>query len=154
MPGRFRVVLILALGAALCGACNALPAAGGEQKAIDVAWQDFEPLTSSRNRANWDIKQVSRVTGNQVSQLYGGVNPFYCVAARRTGKFPDNQTLDANKTYWQVHFYPKDATPLPRTRLSPTEPPAIPEPNLRDARYLIDPNDFHIVARAYGCVVY
>ncbi len=144
-------LLILLL---LLPACTAPATPSAESQIVESAWQDFIPFTSSRNRANWDVKEVRQVKGSDVAKRYGDRNPFACIGGKRDGKPPDNEPVDANETYWQAILSPKPATAIPRTRLSPTEPPAIPEPHLRDAYYLFHPRDLRIVARAFTCVIY
>jgi hypothetical protein len=143
------LILVFALYTSSCTA----PAAT-DQRAVETAWQDFLPLTASRSRVNWDVVEVTQVKGGEVAKQFSGINPFYCVAGRSPQKMKENETIDAAKTYWQVHFRPKPVTAIPHTRISPTEPPAIPEPNLRDVYYLLDLSDLHIVARAFGCVIF
>ena len=64
-----------------------------------------------------------------------------------------NGEIKPEGDYWFVGMSPKSATPLPRPTLSPTAPPFIPEPFLRQALFLID-MDGNVVARKLFCVIY
>jgi hypothetical protein len=65
---------------------------------------------------------------------------------------PPNGEIDPSQTYWYVEMRPQPATPSGQS-MSPTAPPLVPEPFLRQALFLIDENG-EVVARVLACVVY
>jgi hypothetical protein len=66
---------------------------------------------------------------------------------------PENETLRASKSYWYVLLVPTPATPE-ANKYSPTAPPHIQEPFLREAHFLVDSKTSEVVARKLICVIY
>ena len=73
-----------------------------------------------------------------------------------TGPKPaENKSINPIQEYWFVNIKPKPATPIPFFDTpSPTAPPLIPEPFLRDSYFLADKESGEIVARKLICVIY
>jgi hypothetical protein len=68
---------------------------------------------------------------------------------------PANDEIQPTRAYWYVQMVPRPATPPPKeTPISPTAPPNVPEPFIRQALFLIDSSDGQIVARKLFCVIY
>lgn len=149
--GVYRAVL-LGLAALLAG-CGLHGAPGSELSAGDVekiAWEALEPNTSSHDRSNWKVVEVQSVQGAQVAEEFDAwVFYGYCPGPEP----PRNQTVDPGQTYWLARFEALRATPAV-TPLSPTAPPAIPEPFLYQAGFLIHPGTGQVLARYYHCVIY
>lgn len=123
-----------------------------EEQVLDAAWDALEPNTSSHDRGNWDVVEVGQVTGKQVAERFEGEPAPGCWSGPEP---PGNDEIQAGKTYWYVQMRPKPVTPVPQEGTpSPTAPPLIPEPFLRDAHFLIDPQGGEIVARKLICVIY
>lgn len=153
---RCLALIILAWLLASCQIPTGLPASPsggvGEQQAVDVAWTTLEPNTSSRNRANWEVVAVRRVTGQEVAQEFEGEVAPGCWKGPTP---PANSPIDPAGDYWYVEMRPLPATSVPQNRpVSPTEPPAIPEPFVRGARFLVDVASGQVVARKLHCVIY
>ncbi len=116
----------------------------------DVAWDALAPNTSSGDRTNWEVIVVEPVKGRDVADEFAGEASLGCWK----GPTPvPNGAIRAATDYWYVEIKPKPATPLPEPTLSPTAPPSIPEPFLRQALFLID-LDGNVVARKLYCVIY
>ncbi|NPV76441.1 MAG: hypothetical protein HPY59_08690 [Anaerolineae bacterium] len=149
--GVYRAVL-LALAMLLAG-CSPREATGNELSANDVekiAWEALEPNTSSHDRSNWKVVEVQSVQGARVAEEFDSwVFYGYCPGPEP----PRNRAVEADQTYWLVRFETLRATPAV-TPLSPTAPPAIPEPFLYQAGFLIHPNTGQVLARYYHCVIY
>jgi hypothetical protein len=148
---RWMVSLLVA--AVLLAACGpGQPEAGLDEEAIqDLAWQALGPNTSSGDRAHWQVDEVRRVEGREVAEEFAGEAWYGCWK----GPTPTpNGTIQAGSEYWYVALSPRPATPVPQEReVSPTEPPFIPEPFLREAYFLLD-TEGQIVARKLYCVIY
>lgn len=140
----------------LTAACRG-PAGDGhaltQQQALEAAWIALEPNTSSHERANWEVVSVERVQGRDVAGDFEGGPAPGCF----TGPTPaPNPPIDPAATYWHVAMQPVAATSLPVATefYSPTAPPRIPEPFVREAQFLIDSTDGSLVAIRLGCVIY
>jgi hypothetical protein len=135
----------------------ALVACGGPAESVDKetvldrVWEALEPNTSSSDRANWEAVDVRQVQGREVAAQFEGKVAAGCWK----GPTPQpNATISASGDYWFVEMVPRPATALPGGEASPTAPPRIPEPFLRQAFFLVDPADGRIVARRLFCVIY
>ncbi len=141
---------VAALG--LC-ALLALSACGGggdaRARAQDAAWNALEPNTSSHDRANWLVVTVEQTTGRAVAERFSGRVAPGCPGPEP----PANQAIDPGAAYWYVVFQPKPATPS-GTPLSPTAPPFVPEPSVREAQFLVAADGGTVVARHVACVIY
>ena len=122
-----------------------------EEQVLDTVWDALEPNTSSHDRSNWDAIEVDQVTGGQAAERFDGEPAPGCWSGPEP---PENDDIQSGQTYWYVQMKPKPATPVPGVESSPTAPPIIPEPFLRDAYFLIDPQSGEIVARKLICVIY
>jgi hypothetical protein len=148
-----RLLIALTCCTGLLGACGSPTAAlPTEQQIRDAAWTALEPNTSSHNRTNWEFVQVKQVKGQEISSKFDGRPSAGCWM----GPTPSpNEAISPAGSYWYVELKPHPATPVPRNRtVSATEPPAVPEPFLRQALILLDVSDSKIVARKLFCVVY
>lgn len=120
------------------------------QQAVNVAWEALAPNTSSGDRANWQVVEVRQVKGRDVARQFAGEPAPGCWQ----GSTPrPNGAIIAGADYWYVEWVPKPATPLPTATISPTAPPFIPEPFLRQALFLID-LEGKVVARKLSCPIY
>jgi hypothetical protein len=116
----------------------------------DITWDALAPNTSSSDRANWEVTAAEVVKGRDVADEFEGEAWLGCWK----GPTPvPNGEIKAGTDYWYVEMQPKPATPLPGSNLSPTAPPSIPEPFLRQALFLLD-FDGKVVARKLFCVIY
>jgi len=131
-------------------ACADQTASLSRQQAADKAWQALEPNTSSHDRSNWELGEVRQVPGREVTEQFAGEPAPGCLGP----KPPANGEIGLSDTYWYVQMKPRPATPLPAAEISPTAPPAIPEPFTRQALFLVDSADGSIVARKLLCVIY
>jgi len=119
---------------------------------IDIAWEALEPNTSSHTRSNWQVEKVESVTGESVDEQFEGDPAPGCWS----GPEPiENKDISPTKIYLYILMVPTPATPEPFYGTpSPTAPPLIPEPFLREAHFLIDPRTSEVVARKLICVIY
>lgn len=142
-------LVFLALVLAAC--CKGLPEPVIDGTVVpDIAWNALAPNTSSGDRANWEVTIVEPVKGRDVADEFAGEAWLGCWK----GPTPvPNGEVKAESDYWYVELRPKAATPLPTATLSPTAPPFIPEPFLRQALFLIDLQG-NVVARKLYCVIY
>ena len=125
-----------------------------EEQVIDIVWQALEPNTSSHDRSAWETVSVQTVAGRDVQDLFAGEPvPGHCVSGPTP---PDNAVIAPDGSYWYVLMQPRSATsvPQPTEQYSPTAPPAVPEPFLYQAHFLVDPSTGQIVARKLYCVIY
>ena len=144
--GLFFVLLALALAACV----NQSKEIGGQQ-ALDIIWEELKPHTSSKDRNEWEIGEVRQVSGRDVVGEFADASHTYCPGPVP----PENQAIQASGEYWFILVRPHPATPIPQERTpSPTEPPLIPEPFVREASFLVDKYEGQIVARKLVCVVY
>jgi len=123
-----------------------------KSQAIDIVWEALEPNTSSHNRSNWQLVQAQLVTGEEVAERFEGEPAPGCWS----GPEPvENRDIISTKDYWYILMVPTPATPEPFYGTpSPTAPPLIPEPFLKEAYFLIDPETSDILARKLICVIY
>jgi hypothetical protein len=145
---RFLATLCLA-GLLLLAACANAGGSLDEEQAADLAWEALAPHTSSKDRDQWQTIEVRRVEGREVADEFEGRAAPGCFGP----EVPDNEPIRAGSSYWYVQFKPLPATPLARPTLSPTAPPFIPEPFVREAHFLLD-DEGRIVARSLQCVIY
>ena len=125
-----------------------------EQQVVDIVWQALEPNTTSHNQAAWEIVDVQVVTGLEVQDLFGGEPvPGRCAPGPKP---PDNATIALDGSYWYAQMRPRSATPQPQPteQYSPTAPPAVPEPFVYQAHFLVDVSTGQVVARKLHCVIY
>ncbi len=154
------VIVVLALALAACSGQTeplseqvTVPSLvkDGEQQVLDTAWEALEPNTSSHNRANWEVAEVRHMVGREVVEQFEGKPPSGCPGPTP----PANGTISPSGAYWYVHLKRRPATPWPREgTISPTAPPAVPEPFMYQAMFLIDPAGGQVVARKLYCVIY
>jgi hypothetical protein len=142
-------LVFLALVLAAC--CTGLPEPAIDGTTVpDIAWDALAPNTSSGDRANWQVVDVRQVKGRDVADEFAGKPSSGCWK----GPTPmPNGKIQADSDYWCVEMSPKPATPLPGPTISPTAPPSIPEPFLRQALFLLDAEG-NVVARKLYCVIY
>lgn len=126
--------------------------ATSQSQVIEIVWNALEPNTSSHNRSNWQVAKEQLIIGESMIERFEGEPASGCWS----GPKPDeNKDIDVKKTYWYVLMTPIPATQVSKnTPTSPTAPPLIPEPFLREAHFLVDPENGEIVARRLICVVY
>lgn len=150
MSPRRHFLPILCLAALLfLVACADSGSSLDEQQVTDLAWADLSPHTSSKDREQWQTIEVRRVRGDKVAGEFEGRAAPGCPGP----EVPDNDTIQAGSSYWYVQFKPLPATPSSRPTLSPTAPPFIPEPFVREAHFLLD-DEGRIVARSLHCIIY
>lgn len=123
-----------------------------QSQVIDIVWQALEPNTSSHTRSNWQMEKAQLVPGENVAERFEGIPSLGCWS----GPEPvENKDVILTKDYWYILMVPKPATPEPFYGTpSPTAPPLIPEPFLREAHFLVDPDTGDVVARKLICVIY
>ena len=144
--GLGTLVLALALAACL-GQTSPL----SEQQVRDAVWEALEPNTSSHNRANWEVAEVRQVVGREVAEQFEGKPAPGCPGPTP----PTNGAISPSSAYWYVHIKRLPATPLPQKgTISPTAPPAVPEPFMYQALFLLNVTDGQVVARKLYCVIY
>jgi len=137
---------------AASAACSNQAVHINEGQVIDTAWKALKPNTSSGNFSNWDVEKIIVVKGSDVADLFEGEPAPGCWKGPEP---PQNELITPSKTYCFVQMVPKPATPFPVGRTpSPTEPPFIPEPFLREAFFLIDIESGNILASKLHCVIY
>ncbi len=122
--------------------CTARQAASFQPANVEkIAWEALEPNTSSHDRSNWKVVEVQSVQGAQVAEEFDAwVFYGYCPGPEP----PRNQTVDPGQTYWLARFEALRATPAV-TPLSPTAPPAIPEPFLYQAGFFDPPGHSQVL---------
>jgi hypothetical protein len=119
---------------------------------IDIVWVALEPSTSSHNRSNWQVLEARLAIGENVAERFAGDPAPGCWSGPKPA---ENKGINAKENYWFVLLTPKPATPMPFYGTpSPTAPPLIPEPFLREASFLVDSETSDIVARKLICVIY
>jgi hypothetical protein len=135
-------------------ACSAKVVPLSEQQVVEFVWQALEPNTSSHNLSAWEIVGVQAVTGREVQDLFAGEPvPGGCAPGPTP---PNNARIALDGSYWYVQMQPRSATPRPQPteQFSPTAPPAVPEPFVYQAHFLVDASTGQIVARKLYCVIY
>ena len=150
---RSPTLFLLALGLALTlVACGSQTSPFSKEQATDIAWQALAANTSSQDRAAWQVVQAREVKGQEVVDEFEGQASFGCWM----GPTPEpNGAIRPSGRYWYIEMSPRPATPLPQKgEVSPTAPPLIPEPFLRQAFLLVDAADGQVVARKLYCVIY
>jgi len=124
----------------------------GEARVIDIVWDALDSNTSSRNRSNWQVMETQLVKGEDVIGYFEGEPATGCWSGSPP---PENKEIDPANEYWYVLMIPYPATPEPFFGTSsPTAPPLIPEPFLKQAHFLTDPGTGEIIARKLICVIY
>jgi hypothetical protein len=141
-------LIILALGSVGCAIVKFPPS---EQQVRDLAWQALEPNTSSHDRAAWEVIEIRKVIGRDITMQFTNVNFYGCLEGPTIST---NNGIDPSIIYWFVHMEPRRATPLPQQQTVPyTQIPFIPEPFIYKALFLIDSTNGKVVARNFFCVM-
>ena len=123
-----------------------------ESQVLDIVWEALEPNTSSHTRSNWQMEKVQFVPGERVAERFEGKPSLGCWSGPEPA---ENKDISATKIYWYVLMVPRPATPEPFYGTpTPTAPPLIPEPFLREAHFLVDPGTNEVIARKLICVIY
>jgi hypothetical protein len=154
----WAALLVVALaGTALVAACSSPPSPAvspglDRERVLEATWSSLEPNTSSGDRANWEVVEVRQVTGAEFVEQFVGEPAPGCWK----GPTPvPNEVIHPTQTYWFVQYRPRPATPVPQERtISPTEPPAVPEPFMYQALFLVDAHTGRVVTRKLFCVIY
>ncbi len=144
------IVLSLIVAFVLTG-CTEITSAVSQQLAIDAAWQDLDPLTTSHNRTNFETAESRRVNGSEVAERFkDSKTNAYCWGQ----KIPANAPVSPSTAYWYVVLRRRPMTEPPITRISPTQPPAIPDARIYEAYFLVDAMTGQVVARNIPCIVF
>jgi hypothetical protein len=121
-----------------------------QDAAVNAAWNALDLVTTSHNRENFQVVIAREVAGKEVAKEFANERTnSYCWGTR----VPANSAIGSDTRYWYVHFKRRVMTPLLVTRVSPTQPPAIPDWNIPEAFFLIDARTGAVVARNILCVV-
>ena len=142
--------LLLASGLVACDDGKAVP---NEQQIRDIAWDALDPYTLSHNRDAWEVIEIKKVFGNDISGQF--TDEYYYGCMTTTTLVPETQ-ISLSKLYWYVHMEPRPATSLPPKLKGPEStgnPRIIPELGLFNALFLIDPDDGQVLVRRLGCAV-
>jgi hypothetical protein len=134
-------------------ACSVTAPALTETQVAALAWQALDARTSSHSLSNWEVLELRRVTGQEITATFEGKPDAGCGLGAPA---PANGAIASQDTYWYIHLAPRPATPLPQvaTPLSPTAPPSVPEPFMYQAHFLINLKTGEVVARKLYCVIY
>jgi hypothetical protein len=134
-------------------ACSVTAPALTEAQAAALAWQALDARTSSHSLSNWEVLELRRVTGQEITATFAGKPDAGCALGPPA---PDNGTIARQDTYWYIQMAPRPATPMPQAakNFSPTAPPSVPEPFMYQAHFLINLTSGEIVARKLYCVIY
>jgi len=138
----------------ILSACSAKVVPLGKQQVVDIVWQALEPNTSSHKQFAWEIVSLQAVTGREVQDLFAGETvPGGCAPGPTP---PDNVRIAPYESYWYIQMQPRSATPQPQpaVQFSPTAPPAVPEPIVYQAHFLVSAGTGQIAARKLYCVIY
>ncbi len=148
---KYTCLLLTLLALFALSGCSDISSRVSQQLAIDAAWQDLDPITTSHNRANFEAVESRRVSGSEIAERFNAdkINS-YCWGAKITA----NAAVSPSTTYWYVVLHRRSMTELPVTRASPTDPPAIPDSRIYEAHFLVDGTTGQVVARYIPCIVY
>jgi hypothetical protein len=142
------LILLLFLGLGLFTACNPQTARLKQDQILDITWEALKPNTSSQNRGNWEVVDVTRVYGRDVVAEFSSIPISNCPGP----KPPENQAIRSSSEYWFVRAIPKPwLDPTVAAPKSSTIESIMPEPLFREAYFLIDPFTGQIVARKFVC---
>jgi hypothetical protein len=119
---------------------------------FDNAWVALDPFTNSHEPTNWTVVDQKQMKGNALPEVFLTERSNYCFGSKTP---PPEKALEESNNYWYLVLEPIPATESPQiTKLSPTQPPDIPEPFVRRGLFLIDENTGVLVAFRLVCVVY
>jgi hypothetical protein len=123
-----------------------------EQQVENIAWQALNPYTTSHNRDAWEIIEIKKVVGSDIIDQFENQDYYGCNTA---ANLVSDSGVDPSKVYWFIHMEPRPTTPLPvPSKLwSPTNQGFLPEPNLYNALFLIDPVSGQVLVRRLGCAI-
>ena len=144
-----RILLVIML---LTSACTRTSSEVSRAEAEAIAWQALEPYTSSHQAANWKVSQSRQVKGDELPEIFQKERVETCFNRNAAPPPPPEEFQPAGR-YWLVVYEPLPATPK-STALSPTDPPHIPEPFVRQATLLIELQDGELAGFRLGCVIY
>ena len=155
-PGQkfyfFRLCLISISLVLITTACENQDVQTKKGQAIDTAWKTLKPYTSSGNFSNWEVNKSKLVSGGETGSLFEGDPAPGCWKGPAS---TNDKPVSASESYWLIQMNPKPATPKAQDRTpSPTEPPFIPEPFVREASFLIDTTTGEVLRRKLYCVIY
>lgn len=145
---RIQFALPILIIAALLAGCLPETQRLRQDQIIDITWEDLQPITSSQERENWEVKHAERVYGRTVVSQFSGLSISNCPGP----SMPENGAIRSGSEYWFVRVAPArpgtqaTASPQPATVIAIT-----PEPLFSEALFLIDPISGDIIARKYTC---
>jgi hypothetical protein len=143
-----KAILILS-SVLLLSACIEQTRALRQQDAIETAWKTLDPNTISHNREDWEIHEAAIVYGKDVVKVFSN---GHTIKACPGPAVPENLPIKTSSQYWYIMVvpHPQAMRPLPPPN-SATVMPTIPEPNFKEAAFLIDIYDGDVVARKLIC---
>ena len=142
------VVTLIIVFIATLTACQPRSANLGQQEALNIAWKNLEPNTSSHNRDYWEIHDARKVYGKDIVKEFTSTHPARCQGP----EFPENMPIKISSEYWYIKVAPH---PEVRVKVLETSQPkyvqVVPEPNILDATFLIDMYDGEVIAQTMTC---
>ncbi len=148
---KHLAILLALLSAFALAGCTGAGETTTQQAAIDAAWRDLDPVTASHNRANFEPVEARQITGDQSTERFkDSKTNSYCWGT----KIATNDPISPTGKYWYIVLRRRPMTPLPVTRVSPTQPPAVPDANIYEAYFLVDTATGRVVARNIPCIVF
>ncbi len=132
----------------LVSACGQQPKGLKQDKALNVAWEDLRPYTSSQDRVHWAEISIGRVYGRDVVDEFTIPPLSNCPGPEP----PENQAIRTTAQYWLVRLAPRHLVD-PKYKLPTVQAgePLLPEPYFREALLLVDPYSAKVVARKFIC---
>ena len=150
--GQLGILSMSLLAILFLNACTSARTSSITQgEAENIAWETLQPYTSSQMRTNWAIRDTQIVKGDALPDAFQKERIDTCFQFSNEPPPPEN--IRPSVKYWLVEFAPLPAT-AQGTPLSPTDPPHIPEPFLRQALILIDATTGQVDAVRLSCVIY
>jgi hypothetical protein len=148
MKKTLNLLALIIIATCLLPACNKNNHTLGQQDALEIAWKTLDPNTISHNREDWEIHKAQKVYGKDVVNEFASARFVNCPGP----EIPENMPIKITSEYWYVKVVPHpEALRAQKGTNSAELVPVVPEPNIKEATFLIDAYDGNVIARKLVC---
>ena len=145
---RTSIFLLLLVVVTTQMACSSQKGRMGQQQALEIAWKALDPNTVSHDNESWEISEARKVVGGEVVKEFALPTRENCPGPR----LPDNQPIKVSSEYWYIKVLPHPKVFRPQKDTAAANSlPVVPEPNIKEAIFLIDMYSGEVVARKLTC---
>ncbi len=148
MKKTLNLTVLMMILSILISACTDHARMLGQQDALEIAWKTLDPNTVAHNRDDWEIRNAEKVYGKDVVKEFASTRNINCPGP----EIPENMPIKITSEYWYIKVLPHPQALRPLNGSDSTVLiTVVPEPNIKEATFLIDVYDGNVVARNLIC---